>query len=172
MNYLNTLPLRNMVIVVTVVSTLFRVMAISKRTVVITQLIAQAGGKGLEVFLPPKDDLMGFTNVPHLPLDDDWRGVDFSLNNVLHTEVSPRSFATRLIMRYNHVFGETPSQFTKVYNPSQLKQQLHLADTREETTFICLNDDVKKENDIPAINQLMGNWFNSRWPDPAEWERT
>ncbi|TIB79690.1 hypothetical protein E3Q22_02359 [Wallemia mellicola] len=120
---------------------------------IITQLIAQAGGKGLEVFLPPKDDLMGFTNVPHLPLDDDWRGVDFSLNNVLHTEVSPRSFATRLIMRYNHVFGETPSQFTKVYNPSQLKHQLHLADTREETTFICLNDDVKKENDIPAINE-------------------
>lgn len=114
---------------------------------------------------------MSFTGVPHLPLDDDWRGVDFSLNNVLHTEVSPRSFATRLIMRYNHVFGETPSQFTKVYNPSQLKQQLHLADTQEETTFICLNDDVKKENDIPAINELMGNWFNSRWPEPAEWER-
>ncbi|TIA89636.1 hypothetical protein E3P81_02884 [Wallemia ichthyophaga] len=138
---------------------------------VITQLISQGGSKGLEIFLPPKDSLKQFSGVPNLPLNDDWHDADFKLNTVLDGETSPRSFAARLIMRYNHVFGETPSQFTKVYNPSQLKQQLDMADTHQDTTFICLNDDVKKEKDIPAINELMGNWFTSRWPEPEEWER-
>ncbi|TIA89768.1 hypothetical protein E3P99_01893 [Wallemia hederae] len=139
---------------------------------IITQLIAQGGSKGLDIFLPPKDDLDGFTGVPHLPLNDDWRDADFRLSSVLDTaHTSPRSFAARLIMRYNHVFGETPSQFTKVYSPAQLQEQLELADTHKDTTFICLNDDVKKEKDIPVINDMMGSWFTSRWPEPAEWER-
>lgn len=134
-------------------------------------MISQGSSKGLEIFLPPKDDLKEFSGVPHLPLNDDWHDADFGLSTLLDGETSPRSFAARLLMRYNHVFGETPSQFTKVYSPSQLRQQLHMADTHEDTTFICLNDDVKKEKDIPVINELMGDWFTSRWPEPAEWER-
>ena len=143
---------------------------------IITSLIAQSGSKGLSKILPNYSiNLPSYKSLPHLPLSSDWRNQSFSLSSIIPNEefknINLRAFTNRLIMRYNHIFAKTPSQFTKIKSPNQLIKALSKADNNPSTTFICLNDDIEKTSYISKVNDIMMQWFNSRWPNPAKWER-
>jgi 3-O-alpha-D-mannopyranosyl-alpha-D-mannopyranose xylosylphosphotransferase len=36
-------------------------------------------------------------------------------------------------------------------------------------SVLCLNDDI--ERDYDKIRQLVGDWFEKRWPEKSPWER-
>lgn len=89
----------------------------------IMALLSLSGTKGLEGFLPPAEDSLNFKDrhanpdgldSPILPLTKKWEDADFSFNvNVPHG-MSPRSLATRLLLRYQYTMGRVRVQMSYV----------------------------------------------------------
>ncbi|CBQ71672.1 conserved hypothetical protein [Sporisorium reilianum SRZ2] len=143
-------------------------------------LLHASGGSGIAAFLPPASALLSIHpefehlgSKAHLPLTEHWHTTDFSLAAVLALaphgrQVSLRTWCTRLIQRYQYVLGATPSTFYKVEYASRLPGQLRAVDdtlsTREPTTYVCLNDDIKEaETGTRRLNEIMHEWFARHW---------
>lgn len=83
-------------------------------------LLGISGLSGLEAFLPsPKDDTYGavmseapLTDTPVLPLTKSWRDADYSMRKNVPSDMTVRSFATRLLLRYSYVMGHVSSKLT------------------------------------------------------------
>lgn len=83
---------------------------------IIPGLLHKSGIKGLEAFLPKEEEeVPGYSSehthyreqtdasVAVLPLEKNWKDVDFSMKAVLPSSETPRQFVSRLLLRYNYV---------------------------------------------------------------------
>lgn len=95
---------------------LFKHIAFSQPTCgncLMVALLGASGSKGLEAFLPPKEDLAfggsqmssPISDTPILPLSKSWRDADFTVQTNVPRDMTLRSFATRLLLRYSYVMG-------------------------------------------------------------------
>lgn len=79
----------------------------------ILALLGASGTQGLEAFLPPHDKVSeglssedtSILDTAVLPLTKSWRDADFSLASNVPKDISFRSFATRLLLRYSYTNG-------------------------------------------------------------------
>ena len=39
-----------------------------------------------------------------------------------------------------------------------------------DKAFACMNDDVESDDDAVAVEDIMHEWQESRWGEPAGWE--
>lgn len=139
----------------------------------IAALINVSGPQGISAFLPSPDTTVHVQpgSTPHLPLTSTWAETDFSLAQVLpkgEEVLQLRTWCTRLIQRYIYTLGATPSTFYKVEYASRLPGQLKAVDdtltTREPTTFVCLNDDIKEsEQGTERLTSILQGWFQGHW---------
>nr|CDI52333.1 conserved hypothetical protein [Melanopsichium pennsylvanicum 4] len=147
---------------------------------ILAALLNASGRSGISAFLPLTSATVRVSaefeqlgSRAHLPLTERWSETDFSLNSILPLgnggmEISLRTWCTRLIQRYSYVLGSTPSTFYKVEYASRLPSQLDAVDTtlgtREPTTYVCLNDDIKEGFEgTQKLNNIMKHWFAKHW---------
>lgn len=78
----------------------------------IMALLGASGTRGMEAFLPPKNqDTFGshpdtqILDTPVLPLTKTWQEADYSISANVPRDSSLRSFATRLLSRYAYTNG-------------------------------------------------------------------
>lgn len=141
----------------------------------IVHLVGQSGRGGLEAFLPSANQTdLPYTstssNVPlsvpaHLPLDDDWTSIDFSLSSVAgnnHPGWKRREFSIALLQRYNYVIASASATFSQIGSPSSAKLAFSkLLDSK--TAFLCLNDDIRSWK-LGETQELMRSFFETMWP--------
>jgi 3-O-alpha-D-mannopyranosyl-alpha-D-mannopyranose xylosylphosphotransferase len=152
---------------------------------VITALVTASGPLGLSAVFPPAtatftnpetDNPPHVISAPHLPLEDTWEGIDFSIENVMHTTAQPgeevdlRHWCMLLLSRYLYVSGSSLVHFHMLRNPDQARKTFDDSlDKNRQVSILGLNDDIDKGYD--EVRGLMNKWFNSRWPEPNVWER-
>ncbi|GMK56901.1 hypothetical protein CspeluHIS016_0307410 [Cutaneotrichosporon spelunceum] len=146
----------------------------------IMALVSASGYLGLAAVFPPPGATYGsptsHTNhkntdtstQPHLPLTPTWEEADFSLRAVVARGTNLRHFSMRLLARYLYVSGATSAQFFELKNPAQAEESLR--EVESNAAVLGLNDNV---DDGPGeVKDVLGRWFENRWPVPAAWERT
>lgn len=145
---------------------------------VIMALVKASGPLGLSAFLPPperslvRDDHLSMeSDVPHLPIVDDWQRGDFSLRAVAVTEqdINLRQWTLQLLQRYRYVIGDTPSMFERISTPRQTDLIIKRVEKNRNVALLCINDDVARQDD--EVGRILKRWLDKRWKRIAAWER-
>ncbi|BEI87308.1 uncharacterized protein CcaverHIS019_0100260 [Cutaneotrichosporon cavernicola] len=112
---------------------------------------------------------------PHLPMTPTWDEADFSLSKALAKTALPgdkvplRQWTMHLLSRYLYTYGKSDVVFTQLRTPESAADQFASLDLDEEPSVLCLNDDI--ERNYNEVLELVGTWFEKRWPNKAGWER-
>ncbi|KAK0458963.1 uncharacterized protein EV420DRAFT_1479618 [Desarmillaria tabescens] len=122
---------------------------------------------------------------PHLPLAPDYHDIDFSLQFVMAPwieeaaqrrgseegapGISVREWTMMVLQRYRYVVGELPTRFLSIDTPSAARSGVKGLGN-DALRLVCINDDVRNENDVSAVDETLQDWFSSKWPTPAAWE--
>lgn len=161
-------------------------------------LVTASGPLGLSAFFPSAEATYTnpstnsppkFLPPPHLPLTPTWQETDFSLENVMSTtslpgqEVNLQEYSMLLLSRYLYISGtylyldyaespgKTDTHFHMLKDPDHARRVFHdILDKNRAVTALGLNDDI--ERGYEEVRGIMGNWFESRWPEKAIWERS
>lgn len=144
-----------------------------------------SGERGLSAFLPdPSASHIPIRTAapewsgagPILPLTNDWRDTDFSLDAIVNAGRSDRSvglrdFCLTLLSKYVYSIGETPAVFAPVASARQLTTRLRQVD--DSTAMVCINDDLPDGDEVGSevFKLVLDRWMDSRWSTPGGWER-
>nr|GAT46878.1 predicted protein [Mycena chlorophos] len=84
---------------------------------------------------------------------------------------NPRRFAVRLIQRYAHVLGDSPTLFVGLHSATDTQRNLRMADTTPATALFCMNDDMgNNAATLRAADKILKTWFEGRWPEKLRCE--
>ncbi|KAJ7130267.1 hypothetical protein C8R44DRAFT_978397 [Mycena epipterygia] len=120
---------------------------------------------GLALFLPPPSSTH---SAPPSPSDPIILPLELPLEAPPLPQ-NPRAFAVRLLMRYAYVLGDSPAVFVGLKSAKSTAQHLLNTSAKKDVALMCLNDDLR-DGDQSAVNQLLRNWFEHRWPEKLECE--
>lgn len=65
--------------------------------------------------------------------------------------------------------GKSNVVFKQLRNPEHTAETFALLDKITRPSVLCLNDDI--ERNYTEVRELVGDWFEKRWPEKAGWER-
>ncbi|KAJ7718436.1 hypothetical protein B0H16DRAFT_423071 [Mycena metata] len=119
--------------------------------------------RGLGIFLPPPSVEHEYSNADPIILPLDLPVIPPSLPR------NPRAFAVRLLMRYAYVLGESTTLFMPIKSVRQAGPALRNADRWKNLALMCINDDLHN-GDQRAADNLLRDWFESRWPERLDCE--
>ncbi|KAJ6531437.1 hypothetical protein DFH09DRAFT_140329 [Mycena vulgaris] len=126
---------------------------------VISSLI-HSSKSGLSVFLPPPS-----AHKPPSPSPSDPITLPLDLPaDPPPLPPNPRAFAVRLLQRYAHVLGDSPTVFIGLTSPAAGTRLLKNADLQKDAALLCINDDLR-DGDLKAADALLRGWFERRWPE-------
>ncbi|KAF7325942.1 hypothetical protein MKEN_00445100 [Mycena kentingensis (nom. inval.)] len=84
---------------------------------------------------------------------------------------NPRTFAVRLLQRYAHVFGDSPTRFLPLQSARMAENSLRETDAQRATALLCLNDDLGSSPlAVSAADKVLHEWFKKRWPEKLRCE--
>ncbi|KLT40218.1 hypothetical protein CC85DRAFT_322156 [Cutaneotrichosporon oleaginosum] len=147
-------------------------------------LVSACGPLGLREFFPSPEAAYvvpaaarapAYIAPPHLPLTPTWEEADFSLPKAVGKTAMPgdsvplRQWCMHLLSRYLYTYGKSDVVFSQLRNPEQSAEQLAFLDRATRPSVLCLNDDI--ERNYTEVREVVGNWFEKRWPEKAGWER-
>ncbi|KIM33571.1 hypothetical protein M408DRAFT_19842 [Serendipita vermifera MAFF 305830] len=147
-------------------------------------LVRASGNLGLSALLPKSDrvyrpqTMVSFAGEgipPHLPLVSEWDKADFSLAGVFASGfwtredgVGLREWVQRMMERYRYVLADTDNYFNVITNPVSAEKTFAYVDDHPTVALVTINDVI---NEYPEqTDRSMRQWFENRWPTPAEWE--
>ncbi|WVF69715.1 hypothetical protein IAT40_004494 [Kwoniella sp. CBS 6097] len=166
----------------------------------INALVRKSGERGLDAFLPLKDEVFypqadaeeqssaeWRRSEPILPIVNDWRIADFSLRGNVRSGqdiwagaekrvdggVELRRWCIKLLSRYNYVYGGTASLFAPMHTSSQILGTLDRVDESPDLALFCINDDLVDSTSLRAVQARakFGEWMEGRFGDfEASWE--
>ncbi|KAJ7064862.1 hypothetical protein C8F01DRAFT_777653 [Mycena amicta] len=85
--------------------------------------------------------------------------------------INPRAFAVRLLQRYAHVLGDSPTLFVGMRSAAGAERLLKGADGTPETALLCINDDLgNSETTLKSADAVLARWFKKRWPEKLRCE--
>ncbi|EIW71073.1 hypothetical protein TREMEDRAFT_67553 [Tremella mesenterica DSM 1558] len=154
----------------------------------IKALVTASGPLGLSAFFPPPSRTYRAPRLPlgkeyptilpppHLPLTPTWHEADFSLGSVLRItalpeeEVRLREYCMKLLSRYLYLSARSVSHFHMLRSPEHANKVFSMIQDNPSVSILGLNDDIEEGYDV--VKEIMGRWFEFRWPKKAVWERT
>lgn len=150
-------------------------------------LVTASGPLGLSAFFPPPETTLRlpvddaklqqthYLPPPHLPLVPSWSEGNFSLEAVIGATRLPgqtvdlRAWTMQLLARYVYTTGTTKFHFHMATSPSHVSKAFGMVDSDPSVALLGLNDDIVIAYE--RTKEIMGDWFQGRWPNPAVWEK-
>lgn len=159
----------------------------------ITHLVGKSGEKGLNAFLPEKEQKFSQSSIDaskqakrfdrstdayHLPLSTVYQTTNFSLHEVAidnglglsHSLVLPalpnlRNFAMHLILRYSYSIGMSSGSFEMLKTPTTARLALEKVRKKIKMgmAYLCLNDDITMSSE--RVKMEMNKFFQDVWPN-------
>lgn len=113
-----------------------------------------------------------------LPRVPKWNQGAFALRDVFsHSPdgkpIDVREWAMRMLHRYRFVIAEAPAyEFVRLKTQKKAEETFDMLEGKQgrKTKLICMNDDVEKEEFMPAIAGMMHDWQEKHFSSPAVWE--
>ncbi|KAJ7187677.1 hypothetical protein GGX14DRAFT_610573 [Mycena pura] len=83
----------------------------------------------------------------------------------------PRAFAVRLLQRYAHVLGDSPTIFGGMRSVRGTERLLRDTDGKRDTALLCLNDDLgNTEKALRDTERVLRAWFERKWPEKLSYD--
>jgi len=83
----------------------------------------------------------------------------------------PRGFAVRLLQRYAHVLGDSPTIFVGMRSVRGTERLLRDTDSKRDTALLCINDDLgNTEKVLRDAERVLRGWFERKWPEKLRCE--
>ena len=111
------------------------------------------------------------TTLPKVPR---WEQGAFALRDILSHSPDPevidvRGWVLRMLHRYRFVLADSPYEFVFLVDDKSAQEAVDRLQGHDKA-FACMNDDVESDDDAVAVEDIMHEWQESRWGEPAGWE--
>lgn len=114
-------------------------------------------------------------SLPRVPI---WKEGAFALSDVLsHSPnaepINVRAWTLRLLQRYRFVIAAAPPyEFVRLKTTKKAEISFGALEAKEgrKKKMVCINDDVEKDEFLPAISEMMADWQARHFGTPAVWE--
>lgn len=148
----------------------------------IAGLVAASGPVGFSAFLPTKRDgktALKIEDFVEMPREAVWRGFNLTSNfpsplplhkNLVKSKVLLRRWLVKEIHRYSYTLGNTRSRLVSMRNEASVEGSLHRI-SNDMLGMVTLNDDIQGPRASAAVDEVLGDWFETMWGVRAGWEK-